>query len=120
MRFGASVWRKKPKKEAKSLSFTTFISWPGRLHVTGTAKATLEDSFWGEMNRREKWDRDYENRLKLGPPPPSVDEFLGREERHERDQKWSVDMGTEKDVEDTMRREWDNRNRGIAKGGRTD
>ena len=84
------------------------------LHTPGTASAAVEDSFWGEMNRRERWDRDFENRLKVGPPSPS--EFvLDRGEEEEFHQKWLTDMELEKETEDTARKEWDARNRASAK-----
>ena len=79
-----------------------------------TAVATVEESFWGEMNRREKWDRDFETRLKIGPPEPS-ELVLDRGKEKEFRQKWPADMEAEKETEDTARREWDARYRASAK-----
>ena len=76
--------------------------------------ATVEESFWGEMNRREKWDRDYEHRLKAGPPKRS--EFcLDRDEEEKFRQKWFGDMETEKETEGTARKNWDARAKASAK-----
>ncbi|KAL8735067.1 MAG: hypothetical protein Q9181_002951 [Wetmoreana brouardii] len=92
---GVSTWKKRRKKK----------------ETKGTAGAKVQDSFWGEMNRREKWDREFENRLKVGPPL-RVD--LEGERKEEFRQKWFADMETEKETEDSVRSEWDARNSASA------
>jgi hypothetical protein len=51
------------------------------------------DSFWYEMNRRERWDRMFEKRLNDLPP-------FSREDAKEQ-------LNREKIIEDQKRQEWD-------------
>jgi hypothetical protein len=63
--------------------------------------STMEDTFWEEMNRREKWDRDYEKRLL----DLAARGFYGKEE-DEREFK-TVNLQKEKELEDQGRLKWD-------------
>ncbi len=64
-----------------------------------SAEHTVEDTFWAEMNRREKWDRDYEQRLRstnIRRFPP-IDE----------DEDPLAVLEQEKKEEEKLRLEWD-------------
>ena len=62
------------------------------------------------MNQREKWDRDFEKRLKVGPPPRFEFSFDMRQEEEFREKRFA-DMEAEKESEEMGRREWDARSR---------
>lgn len=63
----------------------------------------MEDAFWNEMNRREKWDRDHEKRML------ALEE--GESYRSDGDRDTSL-VGAEKEkaLEDQARLEWDAQN----------
>ena len=106
MMLSGCSWKRTPIKKPEGPFPLHSFAVPKMLCLSvadSSLASQVKDTFWAEMNRREKWDRDFEKRLR----DASENTFTSRRRKDKDADQGTADLEKEKADEEAVRIEWD-------------